>query len=684
MKRSMLLLISTFLVMCLFAAGPAVAGVSRVKVAEANQQAIQQEVQQLGGLYSRLSAIKAQKGNGKVYALLIGNNHYANLAPSLEMRGPHNDVELIKAALLARGVQEQDITQLKDATYQLTVQSLDALLDKVGSGDEVLFEFSGHAAQQPSRFRRTGLETVLLPSDVGHWNDEHQEIENTLPSNLLAAYFTAIRNRGASLTLLLDICHGGGLGLSAPVRESTWKMQVGKGTEVINGVFLSTRAGAMAAYIASGEDETTPEQRLPVGKPDRKTYSVFTYYFAQALMAEGKVSNRAIALSIAAQYEGPNSVVGGMVHPLFEMTDPDGQFLGLEKKTAGDAGMKVSSFSETSPPDGAAGETRGAGRSGQYAEISGSITRRDGLFQFSVNGIPTSVRGDGTYRVKLPVTMGKNDVNLMAIYENPFKVVSNTVSVEFKPEGVGRAGNSYALIIANQDYTDTSWPKLETPLWDAKELAQLLSEKYGFKTSMQMPDGKAVSLLLNNASKTAILETLHKLRAGVGVNDQLLIFYAGHGAVEGKFGFWVPVDANAGDYTWVSSNDITMQLGQMQAKHILIVSDSCYSGTLLRDKNQAESLRGKTIEQLDSRLSRELLSSGGNEPVADKGGKGHSVFARAFLEALRGRKSTQFTVSDVYAEIREMTSGNAQQIPQYSIIRDSGHDGGAFVFTARD
>ncbi len=75
------------------------------------------------------------------------------------------------------------------------------------------------------------------------------------------------------------------------------------------------------------------------------------------------------------------------------------------------------------------------------------------------------------------------------------------------------------------------------------------------------------------------------------------------------------------------------------------------------------------------------MSSGGNEPVLDSGGSGHSVFAEAFLKGLRETEERVFTADELfYGGIRERVIGKAEQTPQYNNIRNSGHEGGDFVF----
>ena len=120
----------------------------------------------------------------------------------------------------------------------------------------------------------------------------------------------------------------------------------------------------------------------------------------------------------------------------------------------------------------------------------------------------------------------------------------------------------------------------------------------------------------------------------------------------------------------------------MSAKHVMIVSDSCYSGRLTRGlsvavKTGAE--REAELSRLAAKRSRTALVSGGLEPVNDGGGEGHSVFTRAFLTALR--ESTEvLDGQQLFAAVRRPVIVNADQTPEYSDIRLAGHDGGDFLF----
>ena len=102
----------------------------------------------------------------------------------------------------------------------------------------------------------------------------------------------------------------------------------------------------------------------------------------------------------------------------------------------------------------------------------------------------------------------------------------------------------------------------------------MLSGKYGF----------VINLLLN-ATRGDLISALAKLRAKLTLNDNLLIYHAGHGELDKvtRQGYWLPVDADPDVPTnWVSTNDVTVMVRAIRAKHVMVVADSCYSGTLVR------------------------------------------------------------------------------------------------------
>ncbi|MCI5164204.1 MAG: caspase family protein [Candidatus Electrothrix sp. AX5] len=78
-------------------------------------------------------------------------------------------------------------------------------------------------------------------------------------------------------------------------------------------------------------------------------------------------------------------------------------------------------------------------------------------------------------------------------------------------------GRFHALVIGNQNYKDLK--SLKTPIADAKAVAEVLQNRYGFEVELVL-DGnrKEIMRAFSTLRKTMTAE-----------KDNLLIYYAGHG-----------------------------------------------------------------------------------------------------------------------------------------------------------
>lgn len=238
------------------------------------------------------------------------------------------------------------------------------------------------------------------------------------------------------------------------------------------------------------------------------------------------------------------------------------------------------------------------------------------------------------------------------------------------PANLLSMGKYYALVIGNNSYQKIE--SLITPVNDANDIDSVLAKEYNFKVAV-----------LHNATRYEILSKLNDYRKKLTKRDNLLIYYAGHGWLDKETGegYWLPVDSEADNpANWVANSSITNVLKSMEAKHVMIVSDSCYSGTLTRNV-KIRIRHSDHLQRIARKRARTVIASGGIEPVADTGGKGtHSVFATAFIEALKKNEKNVVETSELFTEIRRNVILNADQTPEYSDIRKAGHDGGEFLF----
>lgn len=304
-----------------------------------------------------------------------------------------------------------------------------------------------------------------------------------------------------------------------------------------------------------------------------------------------------------------------------------------------------------------------------------------GIFRYPINP------GESTGSVKITATDKKNkvtslDVTLIGQSAQPSETTA-TAPVESKRAGRPtdiHFGKFYALIIGNNSYS--AYPALQTPANDAKSLDVILRERYGFNTK-----------LLLNANRHQIMTALNEIHKKLTSEDNLLIYYAGHGEIDPNtnLAYWLPTDAEVGNpANWISSQSITEFLSIMPARHVLVVADSCYSGAMtgsaiakLPDAMD-ESKRAKWLKIMATRKARTVLTSGGVKPVLDLGGGGHSVFANAFLGVLRGNKGI-LEDYDVFRAVAGQVKASAskagfEQMPQYAPLQHAGHEGSPFFF----
>ena len=235
-------------------------------------------------------------------------------------------------------------------------------------------------------------------------------------------------------------------------------------------------------------------------------------------------------------------------------------------------------------------------------------------------------------------------------------------------------GPYYALLVGIDNYHDL--PVLKTAVSDADAVAALLHNQYDFKTQV-----------LHDATRDQIMSALSDYRRMLSENSNLLIYYAGHGYYDRDTdrAYWLPVDAKKdNNANWIIADEITSDARAVPARHVLVISDSCYSGALNRDARMdiTPLERGRYLQQILQAKSRNLMSSGGNEPVADGGAPGHSVFGAALLAGLSRMNMDAFTANELFSQfVQQRVAGGSLQVPQYGVIRDSGHEDGDFVFT---
>lgn len=320
--------------------------------------------------------------------------------------------------------------------------------------------------------------------------------------------------------------------------------------------------------------------------------------------------------------------------------------------------------------------------------LVGRIVSQAGVAHATVDSQPINVDSEGYFTLALANLEHKPSFHLSASdllgRSSAIDVsVAQGPDVQADPHaGAAKAtiGGFYALIIGNSRFQH--WDEIDNAQNDAQALDQLLRTRYGFKTT-----------LLLNATREQMLEAFNNLRETLKENDNLLVYYAGHGHLNAQLdrGYWIPVDsATDSDVEWILNEQITDYLQIIPAKHIMVIADSCYSGVLTRTSVQRPrpgldlAARDEAIQALSGKRVRTVMTSGGVQPVLDSGSGGHSVFANALLKIL-GENSDLLEGNRLFdaiapAVIKSSAEFHYNQTPTYRALTFAGHEGGDFLF----
>jgi hypothetical protein len=304
----------------------------------------------------------------------------------------------------------------------------------------------------------------------------------------------------------------------------------------------------------------------------------------------------------------------------------------------------VARNSAAGPPSGTAGS---AGTPGSKGDVSG--------------GGGGSGSSNITYRMPQSAAGSGNPYDLLQLVR-----------------GLGPA-NYYALVIGNSNYRHMG--QLKTAANDARDIKGLLEGRYGFKVT-----------LLIDATRAEIGRALYEYERTLTDSDRLLIYYAGQSGNKvfpPERAYWLGVDSDLDNpSTWIGVQDISDDIAQIKARHILLVADSYFSSVITHATSTivAPSSDERSVRIKWTRNARMVLTSGQESPVADSTAppQTHSLFAEQFLTVLRQNtillsgQALAHELSDRMADASARTG--LKQTPTYSNLQDQQHMFGDFFF----
>jgi formylglycine-generating enzyme len=233
-----------------------------------------------------------------------------------------------------------------------------------------------------------------------------------------------------------------------------------------------------------------------------------------------------------------------------------------------------------------------------------------------------------------------------------------------------RRGKNYVLAIAINDYKHC--PKLNNAVKDVRDFIALITSKYQFETE------NITTLFDNQATRRDMVRAFHTLAEKVTADDNLIIYFSGHGEFNTVLqqGYWIPVNAEKDEIDdYLPNSTIKDALNAINSRHTLLIADSCFSGTLFSSRDANRNI----AQRLESESSRWGLTSGRNEIVSDGTPNTNSPFAEKLLHLLT-RNEKSFGSAELCARMMEIVSANARQTPRGEPLQIKGHNGGQFFF----
>ena len=306
--------------------------------------------------------------------------------------------------------------------------------------------------------------------------------------------------------------------------------------------------------------------------------------------------------------------------------------------------------------------------------IKGQIMDDNGVFKTLINGQEISLSPEGMFEIELKMVFGENQVTLEALDaagNTSLKKIlinrsaANGNDIDFNPA----TAKNFLLVIGIDTYK--YWKPLSNAVNDSQDLKYVLTTKYTFE-----PEN---TILLNNeeATRKIIYEKFKELIGKIRGNDNLMIYFSGHGHYDAslKEGYWIPVDAQLNnDADYIPNSYLLSLLRRMEARHIFVVADACFSGALF-----AESSRGY-IENVEQLKSRWALTSGRLEYVSDGSAGQHSPFAKVLIDYLKDTRKQRFPVSELVQHVKVETANTSSQTPIGNPLKSIGDEGGEFIF----
>lgn len=306
--------------------------------------------------------------------------------------------------------------------------------------------------------------------------------------------------------------------------------------------------------------------------------------------------------------------------------------------------------------------------------LIGEVKDESGVKFVSVNTDVRTINEAGIFTSGIELLPGKNQL-LIATSDNKDNFREQFITIEYIPpvptlaDKITEVSKYYGLIIGIDKYEDPNLPDLDNPISDAEKFHRTILENYTFHNSDVM--------LLKDPKRNDIIYALDFLANKVTPNDNVLIFYAGHGHwnERANVGYWLPSDAYLSTTAnWFRNSALVDYLRVINSKHTLLITDACFAGSIFKSRSGFPN-QDRAYEVLYELTSRKAMTSGTLTEVPDR-----SSFTRYLIERLNQNEETYLSSEQLFSSFRIAVINNSDALPQYGEIQNVGDEGGDFIF----
>jgi tetratricopeptide (TPR) repeat protein len=312
--------------------------------------------------------------------------------------------------------------------------------------------------------------------------------------------------------------------------------------------------------------------------------------------------------------------------------------------------------------------------------VRGTAQDPSGLKAVTINGQLVFSQSDGNFWGNIVLKEGINKIIVKATdgagnsAEQSFNIEkkANVAASDIVPVTT-KEGKNYCLLIGAQNYEDINIPSLENPIQDAVRLKLILKKDYDFE------EGTIFTLF--NPGANDVKRKLLELITIIQPEDNLLIFYAGHGiwVEKEKKGYWLLVDAKRNDSTtWLQNKDVLNLIAKLPSRHTLLITDACFSGGVFKSRSIGKDAPA-ALKTINEKISRVAITSGNDTEVPDE-----SVFMKYLVKALTENKEKYLTAQKMFiTQIMEAVMTETKTEPRYGTLELAGHIGGDYIFSKK-